>query len=153
MTDWYCYILRCIDEGHKNLTYNGSTNNLNRRLRQHNCEISGGAKATHGKSWEYYMLLTGFVNHSNALSCEWKIKKPTGQKYRPSKYCGVAGRIRGMNIVLPLKIWTSKCKILNNDCKYTLYIVEDIIEHLDKTTIPDNIEVIVVNKINYLKIN
>lgn len=46
---WYCYILRNKLEQFKHNTYNGSTNNPLRRLRQHNEEIKGGARATHGK--------------------------------------------------------------------------------------------------------
>ena len=51
---WYCYLLRNTSEQFKMCTYNGSTNDLKRRLRQHNEEIKGGAKATHGKnnSWD-----------------------------------------------------------------------------------------------------
>lgn len=47
---WFCYILRNRDPRYRNMTYNGSTNDPIRRLRQHNEEISGGAKATHGKA-------------------------------------------------------------------------------------------------------
>ena len=45
---WYCYILRNRQHKYSHLTYNGSTNNPYRRLRQHNEEISGGAVYTHG---------------------------------------------------------------------------------------------------------
>ena len=43
---WYCYILRNSSEKYGKLTYNGSTNNPYRRLRQHNQEIVGGARYT-----------------------------------------------------------------------------------------------------------
>lgn len=146
--NWYCYILRCTNESNKNLTYNGSTNNLKRRLNQHNGKISGGAKATKGKKWEYYCVLTGFETHSNALSCEWRIKKPTGEKRRPSQYCSVSGRINALNLILPLEYWTSKCTILNSDCKYTLYIVKNMVDNLDLCNIPDYIKVVIVDEIN-----
>ena len=60
-----------------NKTYLGITNNLKRRLRQHNCEIKGGAKYTSsflldGK-WEYYMIIKDLTK-SNALSYERIIK-------------------------------------------------------------------------------
>ena len=42
--EWYCYILRNKQPQYSHLTYNGSTNNPKRRLRQHNEEISGGAR-------------------------------------------------------------------------------------------------------------
>ncbi|NBX74956.1 MAG: hypothetical protein EBQ92_00170, partial [Proteobacteria bacterium] len=113
---WYCYILRNTNEEYKNLTYNGSTNDPWRRLRQHNREIVGGAKATEKGKWEIYVLLTGFVNHNNALSCEWKIKHPTNKKQRPKKYCGVKGRVSSLNEVLTLDKWTNQCNILNKEC-------------------------------------
>ncbi|RZD39298.1 MAG: hypothetical protein CXT73_07760 [Methanobacteriota archaeon] len=74
---WYCYILRNKLLQYQNNTYNGSTNNPIRRLRQHNEEIKGGARATHGKGgqWEYCAMLSGFPDHINALSCEWSIGK------------------------------------------------------------------------------
>ena len=57
---WFCYILRNNQAQYSHLTYNGSTNNPYRRLRQHNEEISGGARYTHGRGggWEIYALLT-----------------------------------------------------------------------------------------------
>ena len=68
---WYCYILRNKLEQFKHNTYNGSTNHPMRRLRQHNEEIKGGARATHGKggAWEICAMLSGFPDHINALSC------------------------------------------------------------------------------------
>ena len=41
--EWFCYLLINTNN---NSTYVGVTKNLERRLRQHNGEISGGAKAT-----------------------------------------------------------------------------------------------------------
>lgn len=145
---WFCYILRCVDDKHKNLTYNGSTNNIIKRLRQHNGIIKGGAKATKGKQWEIYALMTGFSDHNNCLSCEWRIKKPTGQRKRPAKYCGVNGRIKGLNEVLVLDKWTKKCTIENKDCTYKLYMTFDVSDLIDLEFMPKNIEIFKVNKMN-----
>mgnify|MGYP000750748809 CR=1 FL=1 len=61
-----------------NKTYIGITNNHTRRIRQHNGEIVGGAKATRGKGpWIPYIVLEGFRTRCEALSCEWRIKHPT----------------------------------------------------------------------------
>lgn len=144
---WFCYILRNRDPRYRNMTYNGSTNDPIRRLRQHNEEISGGAKATHGKAgaWEIYVLLSGFETHVNALSCEWLIKHPSGKPgKRPAHHCGVGGRVKAMNDVLPVPRWTSKCTIENKDVAYVLHIAQDVAHLLDRSIIPDNIEVIVV---------
>lgn len=147
---WFCYILRNTNPKYPNLTYNGSTNNPIRRLRQHNEEIVGGAKATHGKekSWEIYAMLSGFENHVNALSCEWRIKHPSGKPGdREPKFRGVNGRISSLNQVLPLERWTKQCTIDNSTCKFKLHIVEDVAHLLDRSMIPENIEIIVVPKI------
>ena len=146
---WWCYILRCKDEKHKNLTYNGSTNNMKKRLRQHNGIIKGGAKATHGKQWEIYALMTGFIDHINCLSCEWRIKHVTGKRgKRPAKYCGVNGRIKGLNEVLLLNKWTNKCTVENKNHDYKLYVTFDVSDLIDIKNVPTNIEVFRVNKMN-----
>lgn len=143
---WFCYILRCITPGHTNLTYNGSTNCLSRRLRQHNGEIKGGAKATKGKKWEFYAIVTGFPNHKNALSCEWRIKHPTNSKKRPQKYCGIHGRINGLNLVMSTNKWTKQCEDLNEDNNFTLYVTTDVLDDINLDKIPNNIDVYKVNK-------
>lgn len=53
-----------------NRTYVGSTTDPHRRLRQHNGEIVGGARATRGKKWELYVWVSGFENRSSA--CRWE---------------------------------------------------------------------------------
>lgn len=136
---WYCYILRCIDDNHKNLTYNGSTNNMIKRLRQHNGILKGGAKATHGKQWEIYVIMTGFKTHKEALSCEWRIKHPTNSRKRPAKYCGVNGRVSGLNEVIVSDKWTSKCEADICDGQYDLYINKEVIDKLDNKLLPTNI--------------
>jgi structure-specific endonuclease subunit SLX1 len=146
---FFCYILRNKHEQYQYLTYNGFTNNPKRRLRQHNEEIKGGARYTHGKGggWEIYALLSGFHTNINALSCEWLIKHPSGKPgRREKKFNGPEGRIRSLNRILQLEQWTSKCLISNRDCKYKLHIVSDVAHLLEK--LPDNIEVVVVDKIN-----
>ena len=137
---WYCYILRSTNPLFSNLTYNGSTNNLIRRLRQHNGQIGGGAKATQDKGpWEYYAILTGFEDHNEALSCEWKIKHPTGKKLRPKKYCGVLGRIESLNIILSLDNWTSKSTGLISENEYILYLANDVFNIINKNNIKKNV--------------
>ena len=143
---WYCYILRCLNEQHKNLTYNGSTNDPVRRLRQHMGYISGGAKATRGKQWEIYALVTGFTDHNNCLSAEWRIKHTTGARKRPAMHCGVNGRIKGLNEILMLDKWTSKCKQNNTDTIFRVYVTVDVVNNLNLEALPDNIEVFTVKK-------
>ena len=144
--EWYCYILRNKQPQYSHLTYNGSTNNPKRRLRQHNEEISGGARYTHGRNggWEIYALLTGFTDHKNALSCEWRIKHTNGKPgKRPQNHLGVVGRIVGLNEVIRLDKWTSKCVVNNKDINYRLYIAEDVEKYIKREEAPPNIEIIV----------
>jgi structure-specific endonuclease subunit SLX1 len=146
---WYCYILRNKLPQYKNLTYNGSTNDPIRRLRQHNEEISGGARFTHGKggAWEIYALMTGFEDHVNTLSCEWRIKHPSGKPGpREPKYRGVSGRIQAFNEILPLERWTKQCTVDNSTMKYTLYLAEDVVDLIDRSLVPENIEIITIEK-------
>ena len=143
---WFCYILK----NENGRTYNGSTNNPVRRLRQHNCVIKGGAKATSKTEggWSYVMLLSGFLDHINCLSCEWRIKCPAGKPGKRSKeYEGPEGRIKSLNQILLLDYWTKQSTICNRDFKMKLLILEDMVQYLDKSLIPDNIEVITTSKI------
>lgn len=138
---YYCYILRNTNEKYKNLTYNGFTVNLKRRLRQHNGEIVGGAKYTKNKgNWEIYAVITGFLTKNNALSFEWQLKH-VFKKRRESKYCGPSGRILSLNVILPMQKWTNKCIINNNECKYSVYILQDMIQYINMKDIPDNITI------------
>lgn len=73
---WFCYMLQSID-GAK--TYVGATVDPNRRLRQHNGEIGGGAKATKGRRWRRRFLIGGFASEVPALQFEWRWKWLTRQ--------------------------------------------------------------------------
>jgi len=149
---WYCYILRNKLEQFKNNTYNGSTNNPMRRLRQHNEEIKGGARATHGKggAWEICAMLSGFPDHVNALSCEWRMKCPSGRPgKRERKYQGVKGRVSSLNEILPLERWTSKCVVNNSDFKMKLHILSDVVEYVDVSEVPENITIEIVDTIDH----
>ena len=70
---WYCYMLETCDGG-RSKTYVGATVNPNRRLRQHNGAIAGGARATHGRRWRRRYLVGGFVDERAALRFEWRWK-------------------------------------------------------------------------------
>lgn len=57
------------------MTYIGSTVNLERRLRQHNREIVGGARATGRSSdWKRVCHVVGFPDNHLALQFEWAWK-------------------------------------------------------------------------------
>lgn len=128
---WFCYILHSTN---CDKTYNGSTNDPIRRLRQHNGEISGGAIATQtGRPYEFICIISGFSNHRKALSCEWWIRHPTGARKRPSQYCKPNGRIKGLNFLFQSNIWMEKFGTENLKCQ----IGKDYIKFL--TDIPKNV--------------
>ena len=72
----YVYLLVSSD----NATYVGATVDLNRRLRQHNKEIKGGAHATSakvlkGEIWTRACHVSGFPDWQSALQFEWRWKQ------------------------------------------------------------------------------
>ena len=72
----FVYLLLCSD----NSTYVGATVDLDKRLRQHNGEITGGAvmttsKVKKGKSWSRVCYVSGFPDWRAALQFEWRWKQ------------------------------------------------------------------------------
>lgn len=72
---FYVYLL----ESSSHSTYIGATVDLNRRLRQHNKEIKGGARATSikvakGEVWTRRCYVQGFPDWKAALQFEWAWK-------------------------------------------------------------------------------
>lgn len=70
---YYIYLVRCKD----NTLYCGQTNNLEKRLADHNSSLSRSAKYTKGRGpviLEYYEQVE---NLSDALKKEWALKKLT----------------------------------------------------------------------------
>jgi predicted GIY-YIG superfamily endonuclease len=148
--NYFCYILMTSNAFYSNQTYNGSTNDLKRRLRQHNGDLVGGAKSTKNKGpWEYLAVLSGFKTHKEALSCEWRIKHPTGARLRPKKYCGVEGRIKSLNLVLNLEKWTNNSSGLESGDEYVLYVCKEFEHLLEKDKIKTNV---IIKKIDELVI-
>jgi structure-specific endonuclease subunit SLX1 len=73
---FYVYLLVSSN----NATYVGATVDLNRRLRQHNKEIKGGAHATSikvskGEIWTRACHVAGFPDWQSALQFEWRWKQ------------------------------------------------------------------------------
>lgn len=79
----YCYLLTTESEK----TYVGATIDIDRRLRQHNKEISGGARATgmrvaQGESWTRICYISGIPEWKSALQIEWKWKQLGRTEFR-----------------------------------------------------------------------
>lgn len=92
-------------------TYVGATVDLNRRLRQHNKEIKGGAHATgikvaQGESWTRALHVSGFPDWQAALQFEWRFKH-LSRKY-PLKMNPLERRICALKDLLALERPTTK---------------------------------------------
>ncbi|XP_011091781.1 structure-specific endonuclease subunit SLX1 isoform X2 [Sesamum indicum] len=70
---WAVYLILSTNSPIK--TYVGVTNNFSRRLKQHNGEVRGGAKASRaGRPWICACLIKGFQDKSKAYEFESKWK-------------------------------------------------------------------------------
>lgn len=68
---WYVYVLLCAD----NSLYCGITTNLEKRLKQHNGELKGGAKYTRGRGPCRYVYIKKAMNRSIASKLEYQFKQ------------------------------------------------------------------------------
>ena len=68
---WYIYVLLCAD----NSLYCGITTNLEKRLKQHNGEIKGGAKYTRGRGPCRFVFIKKAMNRSIASKLEYQFKQ------------------------------------------------------------------------------
>ena len=73
---FYCYLLYTEEEQ----TYIGATVDVERRLRQHNQEITGGARATRirvgqGLIWKRACYIINLPEWRTALQIEWRWKQ------------------------------------------------------------------------------
>jgi structure-specific endonuclease subunit SLX1 len=73
--EWYVYLLATVQAPTK--TYVGATVDPDRRLRQHNGQLSGGARATSRVPGGWYRVcyLKGFESKREALRFEWWWKR------------------------------------------------------------------------------
>lgn len=126
---WVCYILRSINPKYLGRTYVGSTNNIKRRIRQHNREIVGGAKMTGIiKPCEIICIISGFPNKIAALRCEWLLKHPSGSSKNNKCFYGVNGRIKGLNhLIVNSQKWHDRANTSNID----IWILSDLLHNLD----------------------
>jgi predicted GIY-YIG superfamily endonuclease len=93
-SEYLCYMIATRGYTH---TYVGITHDMKKRLRQHNGEIVGGAKATSRfHDWEVAFYVTGFGSKNEVLSFEWRMHHPDGKRKKDRSYFGVLGRVRGL---------------------------------------------------------
>jgi predicted GIY-YIG superfamily endonuclease len=107
MGEFFVYLLLSSD----NATYVGATVDLDRRLRQHNKEIKGGAhmtssKVIKGEIWIRALHIKGFPDWQSALQFEWRFKQLS--RKLPQKMFPLERRIRALKTLLELEKSTSK---------------------------------------------
>jgi len=103
----YVYLLVSSD----NATYVGATVDLDRRLRQHNKEIKGGAHATgskveKGEIWTRACHVSGFPDWPAALQFEWRWKQLS--RKLPAKMFPLERRMNALKTLLALERPTTK---------------------------------------------
>jgi len=83
LNNWYVYYLKSAT---RKRTYIGVSNDIYRRLKQHNGQIRGGAKYTRsGRPWQIVMVLGPYKTCQEACRVEWRAKRFRGKerfKYR-----------------------------------------------------------------------
>lgn len=104
---YICYCLKPISKNYP--TYVGCTNNFQRRIRQHNCEIKGGAKFTTGAVsrgilWTPFIIVEGFISKNEALSFEWHWKNQSRKDLHQDE-SSLNRRILGLQNLLRMDRW------------------------------------------------
>jgi predicted GIY-YIG superfamily endonuclease len=126
----HVYVLRGKKKRSTVLHYIGYTNNIEKRLKQHNGILKGGARSTAGGSWKILCRLTGFKSYEEALAAEWRFKHPNGKRGRTTFTA------KSLTTVLGLGRWSKKHAGLEEAAVdgriYTLFINEDFAKEIDK---------------------
>jgi predicted GIY-YIG superfamily endonuclease len=79
MMTWYLYLLVSKNIKYLNYSYVGITTDINRRLKQHNGLLTGGAKSTCSKRpYEVKYYIDNIDNKSIASKLEYKVKQQHG---------------------------------------------------------------------------
>ena len=121
----YVYLLVCSDGA----TYVGATVNLDRRLRQHNKEIKGGAVATgrkvsQGKTWRRDRYVEGFPDWQACLQFEWRWK----QLSRKLKGAPLERRHKALETLLSLERPTQKALAYSEWATPPNVVIESVIQ-------------------------
>ncbi|MEC7518610.1 MAG: GIY-YIG nuclease family protein [Myxococcota bacterium] len=75
---WWVYVLISADGGR---TYVGITTDVERRLRQHNGELAGGARSTRaGRPWSVGVRRGPYADRGEASRREAQIKRLRGRR-------------------------------------------------------------------------
>ena len=113
---YYVYFIQSTNGS----TYIGATVDLDKRIRQHNKEIKGGATATsikvsQGEVWSYVCYVENFPTWNEALKFEWRWKQISRQiqKSKPSQN-PTEKRFEALKTLLSLDKPTSKAELYSS---------------------------------------
>jgi structure-specific endonuclease subunit SLX1 len=109
---FHCYLLHSLKTPSSTSTYIGFTVDNTRRLRQHNGEITAGAKQTsRGRPWQHIAIVSGFPNKIIALQFEWQWQHPASSRvikenidFNPKKR-GINTKLDILYCILQTKLW------------------------------------------------
>lgn len=136
----FTYVLVGKKKSSNVLHYIGYTNDLDKRLKQHNGLLKGGARSTKGGRWKLLCSLTGFKSYGEALAAEWRFKHPYGRRGR-SQFSA-----NSLEIVLNLGRWSRKHSGLdlgNEERRvYTLSIDKKFATQIDKEKLHKAVQII-----------
>jgi len=121
---FFVYLLLSSDGS----TYVGATVDLERRLRQHNKELKGGAYATSakvlkGETWIRVAHVEGFPDWQSALQFEWRWKQLTRKQASGLK--PLKRRMEALKQLLALDRPTSKAKLYSEWIEPPNVVLED----------------------------
>ncbi len=112
------YLVYIIRSG--NRSYIGMTNDFFRRWCQHNKLLKGGAKYTSKyENWEPICIVDGFKTKSEAMQCEWKLKRVKGWFNRV---------LNLVNLMENSEKWTKNSPIIK-DQHLTIYTIDSLKKH------------------------
>lgn len=122
---FFVYLLLSSDDS----TYVGATVDLDRRLRQHNKEIKGGAiitgtKVENGGIWIRACHVSGFPDWQSALQFEWRWKQ-ISRKITKKNIKPLNRRIIALKQLLKLERPTSKAKAYSEWNEPPIVNIED----------------------------
>jgi len=137
MQEDYVYIIEGINNNtNKTKYYIGYTNNPYNRIRQHNRDIKGGAKATANYTWKYVGLIFNIEDNIEGLQIEWRLKHAT-KKYNIVdrinaflEYLENNNKVSSKSEILDHKLFFSLHSKLYNKLNKKIWsniIIEDII--------------------------
>lgn len=101
---YYCYLIYSTSSMK---TYIGITNNLDKRLKQHNKLLKGGAKCTKQcDDWNYKIIVEGFKDRATVSSFEWYWKhQQTIQNKWTHTRPGIDNKINRLHNLLSEERW------------------------------------------------